>query len=501
MGNGSTRRRIAGVLTVAALLLVACGDDDDDGGGAAATAGAPATDAGASEETTAETTAESAPADTAAQDTAPAATEPVASEPADEGGDGGGEAASGEMIIQPGECGLNTGEEATGEPIRLGGAATNVPGVDFTWGPKMSQIYFDCVNANGGIYGHPIEYTYEDGAPDPAVWTAIATKLVEEDQVLGVVGTFSLVECDVNGDYYEQNGYHPIIAGVAPGCFLSDQWSAVNMGPYYSMLGGAQAALNAGATGKLVAASPNQPGMDFNNTAVESIAKVEGLEYEGVLEDVPIADPAGFAQRLVQMAGPDGAVILDFTGPTVTPLLEAISQQGLVDEVVWASSTPPNDPSVAEALADCCGSDWDGKLLINAEFDLLDSGKPDAELMLRLHEEAGADFPVSSFAQMGFLNAKVATEALLRMGEGAEYTIESVNDAFYTLTDMESDMWCRPWYYSSGADLANVSNNTDRTVVPEGGVMVQTEDCFDILATPDNDLEAIREFEVSQGWR
>ena len=35
--------------------------------------------------------------------------------------------------------------------------------------------------------------------------------------------------------------YHPIIAGVAPGCFLSDQWSAVNMGPYYSNLGGAQA--------------------------------------------------------------------------------------------------------------------------------------------------------------------------------------------------------------------------------------------------------------------
>jgi branched-chain amino acid transport system substrate-binding protein len=169
--------------------------------------------------------------------------------------------------------------------------------------------------------------------------------------------------------------------------------------------------------------------------------------------------------------------------------------------VVWASSTPPNDPSVAEALADCCGSDWDGKLLINAEFDLLDSGEPDAELMLQLHEEAGADFPVSSFAQMGFLNAKVATEALLRMGEGADYTVESVNDAFYTLTNMESDMWCRPWYYSSGADLANVSNNTDRTVVPQGGVMVETEDCFDILATPDNALGAIREFEVGQGWR
>lgn len=504
MGNNPRIRRFAGVLAAAALLLAACGDDDGDSSDATDAADeAAATEPAESEDTADDAASEDTAAeDTAADDaesedtTADTESEPVESEPAE----GDGESA-GEMIIQPGECGLNNGEEATGDPIRLGAGATNVPGIDFTWGPKMSQLYFDCVNANGGIYGHPIEYSYEDGAPDPAVWTAIATKLVEEDQVLGVVGTFSVVECDVNGDYYADNGYHPIIAGVAPGCFLSDQWSAVNMGPYYSMLGGAQAALNAGATGKLVAASPNQPGMDYNNTAVESIADVEGLEYEGVLEDVPIADPAGFAQRLVQMAGSGGGVILDFTGPTVLPLLEAISQQGLVDEVVWASSTPPNDPSVAQALADCCGSDWDGKLLINAEFDLLDSGKPDAELMLQLHEDGNADFPVSAFAQMGFLNAKVATEALLRMGEGAEYTVESVNDAFYSLTNMESDMWCRPWYYSSGPDLANVSNNTDRTVVPQGGVMVETEECFDILATPANPLAEIREFEVSQGWR
>ena len=122
-------------------------------------------------------------------------------------------------MIQPGECGLGTGEEATGEPIKLGGLATFVPGVDFTWIPKMAGIYFDCVNANGGIGGRPIEYSFEEAAPDPAVLAALATKLVEEDQVLGIVGNTELLECDVNGDYYEEHGYHPIIAGVAPGCF------------------------------------------------------------------------------------------------------------------------------------------------------------------------------------------------------------------------------------------------------------------------------------------
>ena len=41
------------------------------------------------------------------------------------------------------------------------------------------------------------------------------------------------------------------------------------------------------------------------------------MECEGILEDVPIADPAGFAQRLVQAAGEGGGVVLNFTGPTV----------------------------------------------------------------------------------------------------------------------------------------------------------------------------------------
>jgi branched-chain amino acid transport system substrate-binding protein len=184
----------------------------------------------------------------------------------------------------------------------------------------------------------------------------------------------------------------------------------------------------------------------------------------------------------------------------VLPLLEAISQQGLVDSVIWGSSTPPNDPSVAAALADCCGTDWNEKFLINAEFNLLDSGEPDNNKMLEIHEAANADFPISAFSQMGYLVGKFTTEALLRMGEGAEYTVETVNAAIYGLTNAESDMLCRPWYYTSTTG-ANVSNNTDRTVAPRDGVMVQMEDCFDILETENNPLAAIREFERSQGWR
>jgi len=489
------------MLALAALALIttaSCGSDDNStsdttAGTAAAASDTTADTAAATEETTADT---AATADTGATDSAA---------PGDTtaGNAAGGAADAAGLIQAEGECGLGTGEEATGEPIKLGGIATNIPGVDFTWIPQMAALYFDCVNANGGIDGRPIEYSYEDSSPDPALLASLATKLVEDDQVLGIVGNTDLLECDINGQYYEDNGYHPIIAGVAPGCFTSPQWSAVNMGPYYSNLGAAQAVVRAGAANKLVVISPDQPGMDFNNSSVEDVANENGLEFEGILEAVPIADPAGLAQRAVQAAGEGGGVVLNFTGPTVLPLLEAISQQGLVDSVIWGSSTPPNDPSVAAALADCCGSDWDGKFLINAEFNVLDSGLPDNDNMLKIHEEAGADFPISAFSQMGYLVGKTTTEALLRMGEGAEYTVESVNEAIYGLTDMESDMWCKPWYYSSGIQSdqfpngANVSNNTDRTVTPQGGKMVQAEDCFEILATDNNPLQLIRDAEAA----
>ena len=370
--------------------------------------------------------------------------------------------------------------------------ATNIPGVDFTWIPSMARAYFDCVNDNGGIGGRPIEYIVEEEQVDPQQIASLATKLIEQDQVLGIVGSTSLIECSVNRDYYAEQEYYLIIAGVAQDCFTSPNYSAVNMGPYYSSLGGAQAAVRAGAEGKLVVVSPNQPGFDLINSGVVEFAGENGMEGESILEDVPINDPAGLAQRLVQAAGDGGGVVLDFTGPTVLPLLQAIEQQGLIDSVIWASSTPPNDPSVAAAL----GPAWNDKFLINAEFNVLDSGEPDQDHMNEVREQYAPDVQSSSFAQMGYLAGRVATDALL--GIEGDITKESVNEAFRSITNFTSDIWCRPWYFDSTIGQ-NVSNNVDLTVVPRDGAMVQSEDCFDIAELPGNPLAEIRAAEQEQG--
>jgi branched-chain amino acid transport system substrate-binding protein len=55
------------------------------------------------------------------------------------------------------QCGTKPGVKATGTPIPLGGIVTNQPGTSFTDIANMAAAYFACVNANGGINGHPIK--------------------------------------------------------------------------------------------------------------------------------------------------------------------------------------------------------------------------------------------------------------------------------------------------------------------------------------------------------
>ena len=400
------------------------------------------------------------------------------------GGGDGATTAEETASVDASKCGLGNGKKATGEPIKLAGLATKQPGVDFTQITAMAKAYFDCVNDNGGIDGRPIEYIAKTEQTNPQQVASLVTKLWENDKVLGFVGNTSLLDCAVNQKFYEERDIYVILAGVPRECFTTPNVAAVNMGPHYSALGAAQALVRQGAK-SLVAVSGKLPGADWNNEGVLELAKQEGIPGKSFLEPVPVTDGAALALKLVEAAGDGGGVVITAVAPEALKVLQGAEQQGLIDRVKWGCATPCNDASLAEAV----GPAWNDKLFINAELNLVDTDGPDMQLYRQVNEKYAPDVPLGSFGQMGFLDARLATQALMD-SEATEFTQKTVNEAFRDIKPFKTDILCKPWYF--GESDQHVPNNTDYTIVPKDKKFVKKENCFEIAALPDNPLAEIR---------
>ena len=163
-----------------------------------------------------------------------------------------------------------------------------------------------------------------------------------------------------------------IDAGIAPECYGTPNSAAPNMGPRYSSDGAVQAVVRAGAK-KIAFDQSNVPGTGYIAAGPTAVAKSLNVPITQFKDNVPIQDANSIALKLVQAAGTDGGVVLNFTPPEALKILQAAQQQGLQDRVkAWGCSTPCNTDFVAKAL----GQQWDGKLLVNAELNVTDADGP-----------------------------------------------------------------------------------------------------------------------------
>jgi branched-chain amino acid transport system substrate-binding protein len=401
----------------------------------------------------------------------------------------GGSATRGAKAGQAGAgasvCGLGNGKKAHGAPIKLGGMFTLVPGIDFTTVGKIANAYFKCVNDNGGVNGRPISYKIYTEQLKPEQDAALAKKIVESDKVVGVVGNTSLIDCSVNHKYYERQHVYLIVAGVPGECFGTPNIAPVNMGPRYSDIGAAQALIRHGVK-TIVMSSGNTPIAEYSNGGVLLLAKQAGVKAIDDLEPFPITDPNSDIQKMVQEAGPGGGVILNYTPESALPLMKAAEAQGLVDKVLWGSSTPIANEFTAGQVDP---AKWTSKnLFINSEFALLSSTGPDMQLYRAITKKYAPSIPIQSFGQMGFMVGKFVTNALLSIK--GPVTRASYNQAVQLLKNQKTDMLCKPWYFGKGLK-AHIPNNWDITVSYKDGKVVQTEPCFAIAAV-DTDLAAAR---------
>jgi branched-chain amino acid transport system substrate-binding protein len=372
-------------------------------------------------------------------------------------------------------CGPKPGVAATGTPINVGTIDTKQPGTDFSDGPNMINAYFACVNANGGVNGHPLKLFVEYDQTQPAQVAAAAKQLIQTDHVVAIDGVFDLLECTIDQSYWKQLGIYEMDAGIAPECWSTPNSAAVNMGPRYSSDGAEQYGLSQHPS-KSVFVQSNVPGTGYIAAGPAALAKAANVPITELTENVPISDASSVALNLVDKAGSNGWVVLNFTPPEALVILQAAQKLGVEDRVKgWGCSTPCDTDFLAKAL----GPKWNHKLFINAEATNADDHNgPEMQEYKAILAKYGSAVAggVGSFSQFGFLLAKFFVQAVDKVK--APYTIANVNAAIKGIKDDKSEMLCQPWVY--GDYPLHIPNNADFTVTPDNGKMVTVQNCFNV---------------------
>jgi branched-chain amino acid transport system substrate-binding protein len=390
----------------------------------------------------------------------------------------------------PIECGLNTGEPATGRPIKVGAIAGATGGDDFTSGTDAADAYFRCVNDNGGINGRPIDYIVEDDQWNPAVAQVVAQKLVVEDEVVALVGNGSFVEMAVNSKLYIDNNVVSVPSGCGVReCFESPNMSSFNGGPLNSNLGMAQYAFDEFGVDDIACIGLNIPSNGvWSCEGVIEVALANGAAASFVPLD-PIVPDCDTAMATVAASDAD-AVLLNQPVGLALCLLEAAERRGMRGDYTWLAPTPLYDVSVPRLL----GEEWFGQIHTFIELAPFESSGPDATNWRNVMVHyAGPTDRLDSFSQSGYLAAKLFTDVLLTLDPDS-IDRATVSEAIRAVKRYDTDLLCTPWYFGPGDEHS--SNHAGRVVkVVEHGYEVVSE-CLEV---PGSFFDYIRTYEKVNG--
>lgn len=148
----------------------------------------------------------------------------------------GASAAAAALILAgcSGDSGGGNSGAATGDPIHVSAVSSLA---FFPEAPEAVQAVFDDYNAAGGFNGRPIEYDVLDDQIDPAASATAAQDVLSSDAI-ALVGSSSLLDCQINAGSWDENGIVSIQGtGVYPYCFTSANIAPTNSGPYFGAFG------------------------------------------------------------------------------------------------------------------------------------------------------------------------------------------------------------------------------------------------------------------------
>lgn len=408
----------------------------------------------------------------------------------DEDGASGDETASESSGDGSSPC-LVSGDAATGDPIKVGSIQSKTGPDDFSSSGQGAKAFFECVNANGGINGRPVDYLLEDDQWNPEVAGQAAAKLVNDEDVVAMVGSSSFVECGVNSPLYESEGVIAVYGtGVPRECFFSKNISATNAGPRISALGVAQYMASEYGAETMVCISQNIPNTgEWVCTGIEEWGATAGVSVRTILHDPANPDFISIVQDAVSDS-PDAIIVMEPAGLTV-PLLGVAEEQDLGDEAHWGGPTSQYLDGFPETIGDY----WNGRYDIQIELTEIDADTPDNQAWLQTMEEYGeSGDPLDTFSQAGWLAAKIFTDTVLGM-DSDEISREAVFEAIQGIKGYPSDLNCGDWYFGPG-DRHN-ANHAGRVVqINDSGEYELVQDCAEHA---DPELADVLDLEASEG--
>ena len=312
------------------------------------------------------------------------------------------------------KCGTKPGVKATGTPIKLGAIVDQAARHRLhrhrrTWRRRTSTA--STTTAASTVTRS--SYTSQTEQTDPAQVAALAKKLIETDKVVGIVGQLGIIECAVNHKLLRVERHlrdrrrhrRPSAIGT-PNSAPRQHGSALQ-------LGRRRADRDPRGREEDRVRPVQRPGHRVHRGGPTAVAKQpQHPDQQFLNENVPIQDANAIAAqaraggRRRRRRGPELHAARGAEDPPGRPAAGPPGQ---------GQAGPARRRATRTSVAKALGSQWNDKLLVNAELNLTDATGPDSTLYRAVLEQVRLERRrrLGSFSQMGFCIGQLAVQALL----------------------------------------------------------------------------------------
>ncbi len=290
--------------------------------------------------------------------------------------------------------------------IKVGAVSTITGPADFSEVPKATKAEFDQINAKGGIDGCKIDYTIADDKADPQVAAQAARDLIDNKGVVAMVGSASLLDCQVNAQTYQRKNVLSVQGlGVDSACFNSPSVSPVNVGPFTLSTAMAYYASQTLKVKNLCAFFIILGGtQEAYKKALTDWEKITGKKLHMLDLTVPIQGDLTPYLIKARDGGCD-AVVNNGVEPNVVQWVKTADAQKITG-INWLFLAPAYTVQVAKALAESnqpiyAGTEWE---------PYTEAGSPANKDWIATMK--AADRPLTAFSQGGYLAAQVFVDVI-----------------------------------------------------------------------------------------